>query len=335
MKSGTTPVNRKPIMKPIERDAVAAGVVTFNPDIDRLMENLGAVSPQAGHLIIFDNGSRNIVDIRTAVGEIENADLIECAENLGVATALNRIASSASERGFRWLLTLDQDSVCAPDMIEKLSKYATEETPLVTPFILDRNKMTTADFLELSLPPVQFFRHAAIKGAITSGGLMNLQVFDDVQRFDEQFFIDFVDYDFNMRLMRAGYRIARVNDTYLLHELGIARKTWLRTPRKTLDGRWRWETFYSFGHSPVRCYYKARNRVLYSRKHWRSIGFSNEGIAQIPQQMFLTLLFEEEKFSKFRAFLRGVVDGVRAPLVQQQENSRTPLAAKPRILNKF
>jgi rhamnosyltransferase len=144
--------------------------------------------------------------------------------------------------------------------------------------------------------------------------LLNLRTLDEVGWFDERFFIDFVDYDLNMRLLRAGYRIARVNGTYLIHQHGHAHKTWLRTPRKSLDGQWHWETFYSFGHDPSRCYYKARNRVLYSRKHWRSIGFTNEGIAQIPQVVLLTLLFEKGRLSKMRAFVRGFFDGFRLPL---------------------
>ena len=37
------------------------------------------------------------------------------------------------------------------------------------------------------------------------------------------FFIDYVDYDLNMRLMRAHYRIARAKQTYLLHRVGEAR----------------------------------------------------------------------------------------------------------------
>lgn len=301
-------------MSSVNSDAIAAGVVTFNPEAGRLLENIRALSSQVRRIIVFDNGSDNVAEVRQVVQQFQNTELIENGENLGIAAALNRVASAAIAEKFGWLLTLDQDSVCASNMVDTLRDHADASTPLITPFILDRNKMTLAEFTRLALPPTQHFRHAASKGAITSGGLLNLQVWDELQGFDERFFIDCVDYDLNMRLMRAGYRIVRVNQTYLLHELGQARKTWLRTPRKSLDGKWYWETFYSFGHSPIRCYYKARNRVLYSRKHWRSIGFANEGIVQIPQQMFLTLAFEENRLRKLRAFIRGIIDGIRTPL---------------------
>lgn len=278
------------------------------------MENLRSVSPQVQGVWVFDNGSSNVAQVRGVVNEIENAHLVESVDNLGIAAALNRLATIAMERGYSWMVTLDQDSVCAPDMVLTLRKYADEKTPVVTPYIVDRNKVSVDGYRELELPPVQYFRHAASKGAITSGALTYLPILDEVGCFDELFFIDCVDYDLNMRIMRAGYRIARVNGTYLLHELGKADRTWLWTPRRALDGQWCWEPFYSFGHSPIRCYYKARNRVLYSKRHWRSIGFANEGVVQIPQQILLTLLFEERRLVKLRAFLRGIVDGIRTPL---------------------
>lgn len=296
---------------------ILAGVVTFNPEVELMLKNLQAVSPQVHRVLVFDNGSDNVADVRQAVHKVENAELMECAQNVGIAAALNRLSVAALERGCGYLVTLDQDSVCAPDMVAKLRKHVNEMTPLVTPFIVDRNKTTLEGYAQLELPAVQYHRRAASKGAITSGSLLNLNTLEELGGFDELLFIDYVDYDLNMRLMRAGYRIARINGTYLLHEVGNARRTWLRTPRKSLDGRWYWETFYSFGHSPTRCYYKARNRVLYTKKHWRYIGFANEGIAQIPQQILLTLVFEEQRLSKLLAFARGIADGVRLPLPTQ------------------
>jgi rhamnosyltransferase len=304
----------------------AAGVVTFNPDLVLLRENLRSITPQVSQVIVFDNASENIDDVLGVVREFDIAEVIESPHNAGIATALNRISLTAIERGFEWLVTLDQDSVCAPGMVATLRQHADDLTPLVTPYIVDRNKCSLEEYRRLDLPPIQYYRRAASKGAITSGGLLNLQTLNDVGGFDERFFIDYVDYDMDMRLLRAGYRIARANGTYLLHQVGDARRTWLRTPRKSLDGDWYWETFYSFGHSSTRCYYKARNRVLYSRKYWRSIGLCNEGIAQIPQQVLLTLMFEKGRVSKLRAFGRGIIDGIFLPLSAHRQ--ATP-SAKP------
>ena len=236
-------------------------------------------------------------------------------DNVGIASALNALVDLNSAAGLDWIVTLDQDSVPPAGMVSALAEYADEETPLLTPRIEDRRKKTSAtDPRHANLPPVQYFTSAAQKGAITSGALLNVEALREVGGFDDQFFIDYVDYDLNMRLLTAGYKIARINGTHLSHQVGEAGRTWLVTPRRGIDGRWHLERFYSFGHSPTRCYYKARNRVLYTKKHWRRVGFSNEGVLQIPQQIALTVLFEDQRWAKLTAFARGIYDGMRTPV---------------------
>jgi len=290
---------------------VSAGIVTFEPDLVRLRENLAAIAPQVDSVYVFDNGSSNAAGILDIASRFDALTVIREPANLGIATALNRISERAAADGCSWLLTLDQDSVCPPDMVRVLQEASTERSALVTPYIVDRNK-TPLHGLQLdSLPEVQEFRQPARKSAITSGSLMRLSAWQQVGGFDDRFFIDYVDYDFNQRLLDGGFSILRSNRTHLLHETGAARPTWLRVPRKDIDGTWRIERFYSFGHDPFRCYYKARNRVLFTRKHGRKLGITHEGIWQIPQQIALTLLFEPQRRAKMSAFARGIRDGFR------------------------
>ncbi|MBD3923448.1 glycosyltransferase [Nocardioides cavernae] len=295
-------------------DAIAAGIVAFEPDVDLLLRNVSAIKDQVTTVWVYDNGSSNVEAAAEALRPISGVRLVRSGSNDGIAAAFNAVARMARDAGFKWLVTLDQDSVAPAGMVAALASKAKPGTPLIAPHIVDRNKTTVAAVQATALPPVEYFSRAASKGAITSGALLDLGVLEEVGGFDETFFIDYVDYDLNMRLMRAGYKIARANDTHLSHAVGEARQTWLFTPRRGVDGRWRIERFYAFGHSPTRCYYKARNRVLYSRKHWRSVGLRNEGIVQIPQQIALTLLFEDQKIAKLRAFARGTYEGFRAPL---------------------
>jgi len=46
----------------------AAGIVTFNPDQERIKENIGAVLQQCSHLYIVDNGS-SVFDELTKLSE--------------------------------------------------------------------------------------------------------------------------------------------------------------------------------------------------------------------------------------------------------------------------
>lgn len=293
---------------------IIAGIVTFEPDIDRLRENIGAISPQVPLVIIYDNGSTNSQAISDLTADSPNVLVVHNGTNDGIAAALNRLAEAALNQGATFLLTLDQDSVCSPDMVSKLSGELADGIGMVTPHIVDRNKLTLEEYRRLDLPHVEQYRQPARRGAITSGAIVDLTAWTRVGGFDELFFIDYVDYDFNQRLMDAGYSILRVNAAPLLHEVGRATLTWLRVPRKDLSGRWHMERFFAFGHSPARCYYKARNRVLFTRKHGRKLGVTHEGIWQIPQQIALTLIFERQRVAKLWSFVRGIRDGLRVPL---------------------
>lgn len=293
---------------------IVAGIVTFEPEIERFTENLASISAQVRHVFVYDNGSANSHDVAAAAESVSNCSVILSATNDGIARALNQLAEAATDYGAKSILTLDQDSVAFPNMVQRLSTELVDRVGMVTPYIIDRNKQTVEEFEQLSLPLVEEYRQPARKGAITSGALLTIAAWREVGGFDERFFIDYVDYDLNQRLMDAGFKILRVNTAALLHEVGQASPTWLKVPRKDLAGHWHVERFYSFGHSPSRCYYKARNRILFTRKHGRRLGLTHEGAWQIPQQVLLTFLFERNRFAKLSAFLRGVRDGIIMPL---------------------
>lgn len=296
----------------VTADSICAGIVSYNPSLDRILENVRAIAPQVSCTYVFDNGSANVDELRRALSAEEGVITIEHAENMGVAFALNRICERARLDGYTHVVTLDQDSVSTPGMVAELSVYAAPEVGIVSPQIVDRNKEEVDSWRGFLDHKVVDVREAARKGVITSGCLTNLEAFGFVGGFDESFFIDYVDYDFNKRLLLEGYRIIRTGNTALIHECGSFESTWLWTPRKGQDGKWRMERFYSFGHSAFRCYYKARNRILYSKKYGPSghiEGF--EGARQIPAQILLTLLFEKGRRGKLSRFIDGIRDGRR------------------------
>ena len=91
---------------------VLAGIVLYNPDEDRLVENIQAVVGQVDETILIDNNSSNIEKIKKRVNELNyNINIIENSKNNGIAFALNQILEYAIDNNYEWFLTLDQDSV--------------------------------------------------------------------------------------------------------------------------------------------------------------------------------------------------------------------------------
>ena len=47
-----------------KKKTISAGIVLFNPNIERLNENIQAIVGQVDRVILFDNGSSNYVQIK-------------------------------------------------------------------------------------------------------------------------------------------------------------------------------------------------------------------------------------------------------------------------------
>jgi len=228
-----------------------AGIVTYNPDLTRLTENVAAIAGQVSEIVVFDNGSSNNDIIKATLSDkckfIDNP----LNKNLGIASALNEICRYASDKGYDWVLTLDQDSVCPDNIISEYSKHLSiSGLGILSPRILDRNigDIDGDDARALT----------RIDACITSASLLNVQAWKEVGGFWDELFIDMVDFDICWSLQKAGYKVFRVNSVSLLHELG-------HSVKKNFRGN----DIAVFNHSPLRYYYIARNTIAVGRKYNR------------------------------------------------------------------
>lgn len=287
-----------------------AGIVAFNPEIERLRANLRATAPQVRQVFVYDNGSANAQDVRALCeGEFDNVHVIADTENRGIAFALNQLLAAAHDGGYAHILMLDQDSVPTEGMCDELERHLSGDVAMVSPFILDRNRMTMEEYRAMTMPPLERLTHAAKHGAITSGTLNDVEAALAVGGFDDALFIDYVDFDFNERLLLNGYTIVKDNRACLIHEKGKSEKTFVRVPRRGPCDKIVWQPLYKLGYGPIRCYYQARNRVIFWKKYHRWTGL--EGLTEIPMLMVLSLVFEGHRVAKLSAYCRGIRDGVR------------------------
>lgn len=98
---------------PVPRDSVAAVVVAHHPD-PGFASRLARVATQVAAVIVVDNHSSPPVRDHLADAGVVHAELIENARNEGIGRALNHGVQRAAARGFRWVLTLDQDTAVDP-----------------------------------------------------------------------------------------------------------------------------------------------------------------------------------------------------------------------------
>lgn len=274
---------------------VCAGVVTYNPDITLLRGNIAALIPQVDEIFIFDNGSKNAHDLEKLKDKyalaIEYSDV-----NLGISKALNELCEAAEQKGYGWIVTMDQDSICDSTMVYNLLKYSdNEKYGIVAP----RVEFRSGSELILSTKDAEK-ETVSINACITSGSLTNMKAWKQIGGFDEWMFIDHVDNEFCTNLRVHGYDIIRVNSAVLYQRAGEMHYLDLPFGKKLLL------PYYS----PFRNYYICRNTVFYLRKYKNHINFRHELLAFIYAQT-VKIFFEHKKIASIKSTYRGVIDGLK------------------------
>lgn len=225
---------------------VCAVVVAYHPDA-AFEARLRRILPQVVCLVVVDNTPEPIT-LSQEMRSIWERRLhcISNADNKGIAMALNQGLAYAAALGYPWLLTLDQDTTCYPDMVATLSEtYA--DCPLALA-ILGSNYFDPSN-QKCKVPLSSGKLWLEQKTVITSGCLVNVAVACALHGLREDYFIDQVDHEFCLRVRAHGYRVAITCKPTMIHRVGEAGGVWLpvlgHLPR----------------HSPLRRYYIVRNSL--------------------------------------------------------------------------
>lgn len=277
---------------------IGSVVVTFNPEMNKLDELIKKLSKWLPYVQIVDNGSDNIEEINSIISQ--NVYLIKLQQNRGIAYALNIGISELNGKGMEWAVTFDQDSLPTDDYFLNFDDFKKpSNTGLVGGYYIDRNWSSD----ERKKYVNKFSEIDATFYVITSGAFVNISAWNSVLGFDDQLFIDWVDWDFNKRLIAANYGVYRTNHLLIKHEVGeiIHRNIFLRTllfinNRPIRD------------HSAFRQYYIFRNRIIfikrYNSKKNNLYCFLKSAIA------LREVLLLPKAGSKLKSSIRGIRDGL-------------------------
>ena len=271
---------------------VLAGIVLFNPNIERLRISLESISSQTESVVLVDNASINIQDVKKLLAHYENTFLISNKKNNGLAYALNQLCSYAFEQQCDWFLTLDQDTVCPSSMVSQLLKHCKEDIGILCPAVdYEGLNIKSKDCQE------EFSQTYA---CMTSGSLTNIRAWKEVGGFRDDFFIDFVDNDFCMKLELHNYKIWRVNSCIMHHQLGDAQE-------KKLLGIFK---FKASCHSPWRYYYMIRNNLVFIWDYEMHLNVVKEYL-KLAYVVCYGLVSSNNRKQTFLYMMRGYKDAKR------------------------
>lgn len=275
-----------------------AGIVLYNPEVDRLKENMAAIMPQVDELLLVENGSHDASFLNQFEG-IEKVVIIRNNASKGIAYALNQILEYAYSRGYEWALTLDQDSVCPNNLIAEYEKYVGFDlVGMICPLISDRN----VGQLEWSGER----EYDIVDACITSASLVNVNAWRLVGGFWNELFIDMVDFDICWSLKEHGFRIIRVNNVLLSHEVGNGKKVHFRGKDVGV-----------YNHSPLRDYYIIRNSIAVGRRHHRL----GQCARWCLKRVYLINRYESKLFTKNLYMIKGVFHGLIGRLGEYKDKS--------------
>ena len=285
---------------------ICAGMVVFNGDLGKVAANVENVLPSVDAFFIVDNGSDDFSPVESRFAGNEKVTVIKNGANKGIAYALNRALDAAAEGGFDRLLTLDQDTVCDPELINVYSRYLNlGNVGIICPFVIHRGKCEPEEYLASAKPEAEFFH--TYDRCITSAALTDVRAAKEIGGWNEELFIDAVDFDFNYRLMKAGYRILRANDTYIVQEIGerVPVKLYNLVYRFVGDHKYHGPKYFSV-HSDFRLYYIARNYRWFLKKY-RAKSPTVNRLANFKDMLLRFMLYprKRSRIKMLRAVRRG------------------------------
>lgn len=264
--------------------SVVAGMVTYNPDLSDLKTAIPSILDQCGHLVIVDNGSRQIEAMESLLSRYPNLVLIKNGRNLGVAAALNQVFSWARHRGFRWVLTLDDDSFPPSTMLQEYGRHLARarvgRVGIMCPLLENRRDGTV------------FHSKRSEDECITSGSLTSVEAWKSLGGFDEWLFIDGVDFDFSRRLVAAGYSIEECPSVIMPHQIGQSRTIHILGRNPII-----------WNHSAFRQYYIQRNAIYIDYKLGTYSLASSLG--RFLTDLVFVLIWEDDKKAKVSSMVRG------------------------------
>ncbi len=312
--------------------AVAALVITHRPRLDVLRTLLAALPGRVAQIWVVDDASpaetqAEIARLAAAMMETAAETALETAaeteteaatktaggflplaENVGIATAINRGAEAARAAGATHFLLLDQDSLPAPDMVERL--LAAEALALargirpaaVGPAPQDGGRDLPFVRFRFLAPPRALTPDAdgccAADFLVSSGMLIRACIFDAIGGMDETLFIDNVDLEWCFRAQAAGFATLGVFAARLAHQVGDSR---IRLPGGIDIAR----------HGPARLYYMMRNRVRLYRRPYAPRRWIAQDVPRLAGKFLIFSLWAAPRGRNALAMLRGLADGIR------------------------
>ena len=217
--------------------------------------------------------------------DTDRVEILSKGTNLGIAKALNMALSQAKTDGFKWILTMDQDSFFEPkqftEFLRNFAQAIDSELSLYAPlhnpkFLSKRDSVEDKEVLIV----------------MSSANIVNIDKALSIGGYDEALFIDEVDHDFCLRLKKRGYCIVQNQNCYVQHSLGC------------VDASLGMKHYAS-----ERLYYMLRNYLYIRKKHQGTfLAFFKERDRYLLKFLYQQVIYIKPRFKRVRYLYQALSD---------------------------
>jgi len=265
------------------------GVIwTFNPDTERFAKVLREALMQVNGIIVVDNGSKNVDDVKRLCEASDRVELVELGVNLGVEALNIGIGYAMRKYNPGFILLLDDDTILYPNAIPKMLKG------------VQRSKLYQyigALCLSIAEPKAPWRgKYVVVPMHLFSGCLICSRIFKEGLWIRRDFFLDQADHDFYAEIRRRGYMIVVYGEKLADHKLGVKLKR-ARIPLLGVSDTYEppWRYYYIARNSTVLLLEGKMNILFYIRQLWA---------------FFIPLIIVDGFAKTFRALITGLAHGL-------------------------
>ena len=271
----------------VKAKKVVAVVILYNPN-QLVLKNISTYHSFLENIVIVDNSETPNEEILNDLKKILKTHLIVNYENRGIATALNQGIEKAILLGGEWILTMDQDSYFEGGMLKNYFKLFNEINDKVKIAALGPNHEKENSQEQIS----------KVENLITSGTLLNAEVFKKIKGYDEKLFIDEVDNDYCYRVQLEGYDLYQCNSIFMNHALGNKKEITSIFGDKKIK----------ILHSPIRLYYIVRNSLYMSEQYKNVFPIAiRKTNRDVLVRIKNNLLYGSERWSTIKFLVLGIL----------------------------
>jgi rhamnosyltransferase len=294
-----------------KRPSIASVTVAYNgaQALPRHLDALRQQTQQLDEIVVVNNASTDDT-LKLLARSYPESTILNLPENIGVGGGFAAGLAYAAEKNYDWIWLFDQDSIPRQDtlemLLERMRRLGEEaetvaifaptcvnpETGARYPGLIWKNGLRAPDADTLSQP------WSFVDTVISSGSLLRREAVERVGSPRQDFFMDFVDHEYCLRLRRDGFRIVVVGNSILDHAIGSPR-------RVNILG---WSRPFT-EHVPWREYYMTRNEVFTIWKYYPDWKTKYFFVSRWLWHALGVLMFSRRRADSLKMMYFGFLDG--------------------------